>query len=284
MTPAAKTPRMTNIHVNRGETKLGVFAEEEIQAGLASGRFLPSDLFWREGMATWLPLAQFAGAGSADTPTSDVGLLAQNGLPWERRQEMGLPHAFFETLKLVLLNPTVAFAQMKPEGGLTDPLSYGVIGGSVGWLCYFIFSLFLGSLGTLGNRNALGGMVGLGFGGIFALILFPIALTVGLFIGGAIIHLCLVLVGGAKRGYETTLRVLCFSVGSTYPLMIVPVCGGAIAGIWCLVVECVGLARAHETSTGKAVLAVLLPVVVCCGAGFVFGLMFGTLGALMGRH
>jgi len=275
---------MTNIHVNRGETKLGIFTEEEIREGLVSGRFLPSDLFWRDGMTTWLPLAQFPSAGSTDAATPGVAIISQSGLPWERRQAMGFFPAFFETLKLVLLNPTAAFASMKPEGGMTDPLLYGVIGGSVGWLFYFVFSLLLGGLGTLGNHNALGGLVGLGFGGIFALILFPIALTIGLFIGAGLIHLSLTLVGGAKRSYETTLRVLCYSVGSTYPLMIVPVCGGAIAGIWCLVVECVGLAKAHETSTGKAVLAVLLPVIVCCGAGLVFGIMFGTLGALMGHH
>ena len=275
---------MANIHVNRGETKLGQFTEGEIREGLASGRFLTSDLFWRDGMATWLPLAQFAGTGSADAPTPTVAVVSQDGLPWERRQEMGFFPAFIETLKLVLLNPTAAFASMRREGGPTDPLLYGVIGGSIGWLFYFIFSLLMGSLGALGNRNGLGGLIGVGFGGIFGLILFPIALTIGLFIGAGIVHLCLTLVGGAKRGYETTLRVLCYSVGSTYPLMIVPVCGGAIAGIWCLVVECIGLAKAHETSTGKAVAAVLLPVVVCCGAGFVLGIMFGTLGALMGHH
>jgi hypothetical protein len=66
--------------------------------------------------------------------------------------------------------------------------------------------------------------------------------------------------------------------------MIVPVCGGAIAGIWCLVVECIGLAKAHETTTGKAVLAVFLPVIVCCGGGFLLAVMFGTLGALTGHH
>lgn len=280
---------MANTQVNRGETKLGIFSDEEIREGLGSGRFLATDLFWREGMPTWLPLAQFPAADVADTPppgaaVPGVALVAQGGLPWDRRQELGFFPAFFETLKLVLLNPTVAFANMKPEGGLTDPLIYAVIGGTVGWLFYFIFSLFIGSLGALGNRDALGGLFGLGFGGIFALIFFPIVLTIGLFIGAGIVHLCLMLVGGAKRSYETTLRVLCYSVGSTYPLMIVPVCGGAIAGVWCLVVECVGLAQAHETTIGKAVLAVLLPLVVCCGGGFVLAVMFGVLGALTGHH
>ena len=282
---------MANIQVNRGETKLGLFSEEEIREGLVGGRFLPTDLFWREGMPTWLTLAQFpaaesaaAGAAVPGVAAPGVAIVAQGGLPWDRRQELGFFPAFFETLKLVLLNPAVAFANMKPEGGLVDPLIYAVIGGSVGWVFYFIFSFFIGSLGMLGNRHALGGMLGFGFGGIFVLIFFPIMLTIGLFIGAGIVHLCLMLVGGAKRSYETTLRVLCYSVGSTYPLMIVPACGGAIASVWCLVAECVGLAKAHETTTGKAVLAVFLPLIVCCGGGFVLAMVLGGVGALTGHH
>src|SRR4051812_47491286 len=99
---------MTNIHVNRGETKLGLFGEEEVRAGLASGRFLPGDLFWREGMATWLPLAQFPSDAGAAAPIPGVAVIPQDGLPWERGQGMGLLTAFFETLKLVLLDPNTA--------------------------------------------------------------------------------------------------------------------------------------------------------------------------------
>ena len=46
------------IHVNRGATSLGVFSEEEVREGLRTGRFAPSDIGWREGMATWQPLSQ----------------------------------------------------------------------------------------------------------------------------------------------------------------------------------------------------------------------------------
>jgi hypothetical protein len=60
----------------------------------------------------------------------------------------------------------------------------------------------------------------------------------------------------------------------------IPVCGGLIAAVWGLVVNCIGLARAHETDTGRAVLAVMLPVIVCCGGGLVLAMMvgFGALG------
>ena len=154
----------------KGRLAIPARFREELAAGVVLTRGIDRCLALYP-MATWLPLSQFPAAGSADAPTPGVAIVSQNGLPWERRQEMGFLPAFFETLKLVLLNPSVAFASMRPEGGLADPLIYGVLGGSVGWLFYFIFSLFLGSLGTLGNHNALGGLVGLGLGGIFGLIL-----------------------------------------------------------------------------------------------------------------
>src|SRR5947209_7650538 len=65
---------MATIHVNRGGTNLGTFSEDEVRKGLSEGRFLATDLGWREGMASWQPLSQFpefAGisAPAAATPT-----------------------------------------------------------------------------------------------------------------------------------------------------------------------------------------------------------------------
>ena len=171
------------------------------------------------------------------------------------------------------------------ERGLVDPLLYAIIGGSFGFIVYFLITLALGSFGMMGGqRNPLAAMFGAGVGMIFMIILCPIFIAIGLFIGAGIIHVCLMLVGGAKRSYETTLRVVCFTCGSTQPLLIIPICGGFISGIWGLVVECIGLARAHETDTGRAVLAIVLPLIVCCGGGFLFLMIVGGLSALTGHH
>lgn len=43
-------------HLARGEERLGIFSDLEVSAGLRSGKFLPTDLCWTEGMAEWLPL------------------------------------------------------------------------------------------------------------------------------------------------------------------------------------------------------------------------------------
>lgn len=45
-------------HLGRDSRQLGEFDENEIRAGLQSGRFFPSDLAWAEGMPDWRPLSQ----------------------------------------------------------------------------------------------------------------------------------------------------------------------------------------------------------------------------------
>lgn len=290
---------MAMINVNRGATSLGIFSEEDVRAGLQTGRFAPTDLGWREGMTSWQTLAQFpefaeaigvaAPVTGATVATGAVVATApgiRSGLPWENRQQLGLVKAFTDTLVMVLTKPVDAFQQMKTEGGLTDPLMYGVIGGSVGFIVYFLLTLAFGSLGMMGggHNNPLGAMFGAGIGMIFLIILAPILVGVSMFIGAGIVHLCLMLVGGAKRPFETTFRVVCFASGSAQTLLIVPFCGGVISGIWGIICECIGLARAHETDTGRAVLAVFLPLIVCCGGAFLCAMLFGFMGAMSSHH
>jgi hypothetical protein len=285
---------MAMIHVNRGATSLGAFPEEEVREGLRTGRFASTDLGWREGMASWKPLSQFsefAAAASAAPPPQPGATsaaetpAARSGLPWEHRQERGFLNAFIETLAMVLTKPDLAFRTMKTEGGLGEPLIYALIGGCVGGIVSLLLSLGLQSMGLFaGQRDAFTAMAGIGIGMIGLIVLVPVFIVIGLFIGAAIVHLCLMIVGGANKSFETTFRVLAFSQGSTGPLQVIPVCGGLIAFVWALVVDCIGLARAHETSTGRAVLAVLLPLIVCCGAGIFFLIMFGGIAALSQQH
>jgi hypothetical protein len=284
---------MAMIHVNRGTTSLGVFSEQEIREGLRAGRFALTDIGWREGMATWQPLSQFPELGGTAapavppvqpgaTPTSTT-VAARTGLPWEHRQERGFFNAFIETLTMVLTRPAEAFNVMKREGGLGEPLIYALIGGCAGGIVSFLFSLGFHSIGLLADKNnSLVAMTGMGIGSVAMIILLPLFLVIGLFIGSGIVHLCLMIVGGANQSFETTFRVLAFTQGSTGPLQIVPVCGGVISVVWALVCNCIGLARAHETDTGRAVLAVFLPLIVCCG-GLTL-VVFGVLGAWSGSH
>lgn len=276
------------IHVNRGATSLGAFPEEEVREGLRTGRFVSSDIGWREGMASWQPLSQFPefGATASGEPPPQIGarsvpetLASRSGLPWDERQTKGLFNAFIETLQMVLSRPVAAFTAMKREGGLGEPLLYAAIGGTFGVVFAVIYNFVLRSFSSLGDRHgAFAHLLG-GLGWIVILILAPVFVVIGTFISSAILHVCLMIVGGAKQTFETTFRVVCFAEGSASPLLVIPFCGGLIAGIWKIVLYCIGLARAHETDTGRAVLAVVLPVVVCCGGVLLIAMMFGALGA-----
>ncbi|WP_276617020.1 DUF4190 domain-containing protein [Roseimicrobium sp. ORNL1] len=74
-------------HVGRDGHQFGMFTEEEIGQGLQSGRFLTSDLVWREGMPQWKPLVEvfgFAAAVALSAPMVSVspgGPLPANFLP-----------------------------------------------------------------------------------------------------------------------------------------------------------------------------------------------------------
>src|SRR5215471_15747310 len=286
---------MAMIHVNRGTTSLGVFSEQEVRDGLSAGRFAPTDIGWREGMATWQPLSQFPEFGGAAAPAvppvqpgaapTSTAVAGRTGLPWEHRQERGFFNAFIETLTMVLTRPAEAFSVMKREGGLGEPLIYALIGGCVGGIVSFLFSLGFQSIGLFADKNnSLAAMTGMGIG-FGAIILVPLFIVIVLFIWSGLAHLCLMIFGGANQSFETTFRVFAFNQGSAGPLQIIPLCGGLISGIWAIVCNCIGLARAQETDTGRAVLAACSPpLILCCCGGLLIAFMFGGIGAWTGSH
>lgn len=286
---------MGTIHVARDGATQGTFSLEEVREGLRTGKFFPTDLGWQAGMADWRPLSEIvAEPGTAAAPqpgtpqpaAQPASVIpaaaytspgAHTGLPWEHRQELGLPKAFFDTVIMVLSKPTEAFKIMRPEGGLTDPLVFALIGGSVGLVISVIFQLLFTSLSFIGGQD--GAALGMGFVLLY-LVMIPVLIVAWMFIGGGILHLCLMMVGGASKPFETTFRIVCFSCGSTYLIALVPFCGNYVSAIYNIVVEILGVASAHETTIGKAVMAVLLPVILCCGGGIALVvLIIGGAGA-----
>jgi hypothetical protein len=297
---------MAMIHVSRGASTLGVFSEEDVRDGLRSGRFLSSDLGWREGMANWQPLSQFtefsaetAGAAAPPPPppppvTSTITpagggpapemLPPRSGLPWDQRREKGFFNAFIETLQMVLSRPTAAFTAMRREGGLGEPLLYAIIGGTFGAAFTFIYNFVFRSFAFVPTKYSAFEQFFTGFGLLVLLVLTPLFVVIGAFIGSAIYHVCLMLLGGASQAFETTFRVICFAGGSISPLLVIPFCGGLVVFVWKIVLYTIGLARAHETDTGRALIAVLLPLIVCCGFAIIAVIAIPALLHMQGAH
>lgn len=110
------------IHLARDGSALGVFSEAEVREGLASGRFRPSDLAWRQGMATWTPLAEWPGFAGLDAPLLAAAAPASE-IPWEQSRGLG---SLFRTLGLAL-TASRRLATGRFEEGSSFGLAYAAI-------------------------------------------------------------------------------------------------------------------------------------------------------------
>jgi hypothetical protein len=212
-------------------------------------------------------------------------------VPWED-SGVGVLAGLVETTKRVLLEPTDFFRRMPVTGGIGRPFTYALVLGYLGVAVAAVYNAIMHAVlgttfATFTQRPELAryaGMLEGGFGLAVSLILGPVLVAVGLFIGAGITHLCLLLVGGAQRGFEATFRVIAY-IQAAAVFSVLPFCGGLIGGVYRIVLAILGLAEAHRISKGTAALAVLLPLLLlccCCAGGLMLAFGGGFASAL--RH
>ena len=112
------------------------------------------------------------------------------------------------------------------------------------------------------------------------IVILPIVFVMGIFISAVVAHLSLMIVGGAKKPYEATFRVVSYAGGACAILQLVPVCGGLVMWIWSIVLMVVGFSEVHGIGKGRALVAVLLPMIVCCG--LILALLMAAIAAAGG--
>jgi hypothetical protein len=259
------------IHLNRGGQSLGQFTPDEVRAGYREGKFSGTDLAWRDGMPVWKPLAEVIdeiapeGPAGADAPVPPLPVVG--GIPWERRAEIGFFPGLFETIRAVLLEPSKAFAGMPITGGLGAPLFFFVLVGSIGGLAGFVYQAVLNSVSPASTAQDEAMMALLGSTAVIggSIMIMPVILAAVAFVTSGLIHLALMLIGGANRPFEATFRVVSYSGGATAVLQLLPVCGAFAATIWNFIVMVIGISTVHKIGVGRAAVAVLLPTLICCG-------------------
>ena len=226
-------------------------------------------------------------------PDEDLSLLSPEAEPslteeagpitpsWERRTEIGFAPALFKTIREVLLDPVTTFRHMPVTGGLGGPLLFVVLLGTVGSIFQGVYSLTGVGLQMIFPvldqvTDAEAGMnVVLT---VSLMILSPLLMVVGTFIGSGILHLFLMLFGGANRGFEATFRVISYVGGATALLNAIPICGGLILFVWSMVCETIGAKEAHQTTTWQALLAVITPWLLCCCLGVALVALLSAVG------
>ena len=205
--------------------------------------------------------------------------------PWERRAELGFRVALGRTLELLLSSPGRFFSHLR-YGDLTGAHRFfficAVLPQAVSLLIGALFpsaglgGLAYGLLSRMDGVNpamleSLRGMVTERPGPLsllLSLVFVPLAALAGVYLAAGLSHLVLLLLGRATAGWTATRKVFLYAA-ATSVLNVVPVVGGLLAATWASVLEVMGLARAHRTSTLMATLAVfgwhLMAICCCCG-------------------
>jgi hypothetical protein len=267
---------MAMIHINRNRENLGKFNDQEVADGLKTGRFLPTDLAWREPMPTWQPLSTFT---DLPEPSSEESVqIPVHGLPsesteniepaWERASGLSLGAAI-ETVRQVFSNPKTTFQNLPPTGGLGRPLFFYTL---VGWISGGTAIFYQITAASINPEMFLGEAAkGLTQGtivaaGIAVVLFLPLFLIAGAFIWAAMVHLFLMITGASRHGFEATFRALAYSSGATSMLQLVPLCGGYLYPVAHLVYGVIALREVHRTDLWRVVLSMVLILLLCCGA------------------
>lgn len=178
---------------------------------------------------------------------------------------------FIEKAKGLLMDPINTFDALKDDS-LEEAIKYYVVIIAVySLLSALLFATAMGSLGSMMGLGQLGMMSGVSVGIGGALVIFVMMLVgglIGVFITGAIFHIGVYIVGG-KNGIEQTIKAVMY--GSTPGLLLgwIPIIGG-IAGLWSLVLEIVGIRQLQNITTGRAIIAVIIPIAIIFAIVFVF--------------
>jgi len=203
------------------------------------------------------------------------------GLPWEMRPQVGFADGLVDTIRLFMTSPREAWSRTREKGDYGQPILFAICVGWVAAAFNTVWSMMFGQAWLRflppDAREMMRGFVASSVGWTVAQILIaPILVVCGLFIGAAIMHLCVMIVGGlsnSNAGFEGTVRIVGYSWVAQLA-QIVPLFGGLIAMVWALVLYVMGIERLHRTTQGKAIAAVLIPVVLCCGCALI-GIVLG---------
>ncbi len=165
---------------------------------------------------------------------------------------------------------------MPVTGGFGSPLLYAVVAGWIGLAAAaFYQAVWVSIVGpsTLPfglDRSELAFVLGWleSWAGLVSQVVFGgVSVVITVFVGAGILHLMLLLLGGARRGFEATFRVVCFAQATSLllliPLFLIPFCGLAVVA-WTLALYVIGLAQAHQIGHGQSLAAVLLPILALC--------------------
>lgn len=196
--------------------------------------------------------------------------------PWESGE--GFIVAFLKTTQEVLFSPTKFFKKAALGEGYWSPFIFAMISGIIGsgvallWQWLFFSGVVPHQIFSAATYSVFLTV---------AIISIPFTVALSILLGSGVTHLCLMIVGGNRKGFAPTFRAISYSYSAVL-FYIVPFIGTFVGGIYLLVLAIFGVREGHEISTGKAVLAVLLPLIIVFGLGILLAILIPLFLASIG--
>jgi len=200
--------------------------------------------------------------------------------PWPPAEDASIPAAFIRTWTESLLRPTAFFRSLPVPGPIGGAFLYylaiGIIVAAIDFAWRLGFTIIgLSAVGAFPLLHELD--LRFDFASPLLSFLFaPLGLLIGIGIAFPVIHVGLVISGGARRGAGTTFRTLCYAYSPAL-LGIIPVFGRLVGAVWMIVTAIIGLREAHRTDGWRAAFAVLAPIAIV----FALGALLVFLGAIL---
>ena len=294
---------MAMIHINRNRENLGKFNDQEVADGLKSGRFLSTDLAWREPMPTWQPLSSFTDLPEP-SPEDEQAVAVAGVAPessgniepaWERENVFSI-RAGIQTVKQVFSAPTATFQKIGTARGIQRSFFYFLFFSMLGSLCAFFYDFIAVSINpnillerlatfpplrsqiqqlmdSMGTQDAITAIF------VSSTVMQFFFLVAGIFISSFVAHFFLMVSGAAQKSFQSTFKAMAYSSGSGFVLQIVPLIGAPLSWIAFLVLGLIALKEVHQTSYWRVALSIFIMLSLCCGAIMALGLGIGALSA-----
>ena len=192
-------------------------------------------------------------------------------LPAWERATAGYPQAFVQTFLQVLSNPRGFFSAMPVGHGFMKPLLFFLVIVQAVALSQSVWQL-LGIVPPSMLTEGLGHTAQ----AALALILYPLEVSLFLFLDTAINHFFLRLFRADTKGFEGTFRAEAYSAAPML-LMVIPYIGMPLAMIGTTVYKFLGLRHVHGASNKQVLAVLVLPMLLALVVAIVLTLVTGQI-------
>lgn len=207
----------------------------------------------------------------------DTGASERARFPWPPPEDRSIVGGLVDTWSAAVLRPVAFFRAMPPSARLGPALLYYLV---IGILASAI-DLFWATLLPPEDAGEAGWLLVLPGAAtpLVDFLLSPIMLLLSILLSAGITHLLVLALVPGNSGYGATLRIFAYSYSPAL-FAVVPRVGALVAFVWMTVLSVIGIREVHRTSTPRAVVAVLIPLLI---AGLFLALVYllARSGALL---